>query len=263
MTRSVLGSGCQTATVARHPYLDHDGPIAFAHRGGSDVAPENTSAAFEHAVSLGYRYLETDVHRTTDGVLVAFHDADLNRTCGVDRRIGEMSAAEVADARIDGDHEIPLMADLFERFPDVNFNIDAKSDESIEPLVTLVERFDVLDRVCLASFKLARLRRMRSMLGDRLLTNMSPTEVASLRLSGRVPGSAWRAAQVPTRFGAITLVDERFVSSAHARGIPVHVWTIDDRAEMERLLDVGVDGIMTDSTGLLRDVLTERGHWPT
>ena len=147
-------------------------------------------ASFRHAVSLGYRYLETDAHRTVDGVLVSFHDPDLSRTCGIDASIVEMTAAEVADARVldpNGDgHEIPLLADLFDAFPDARFNIDAKSDESVEPLADLVRRFDALDRVCLASFALSRLRRLRTLLGPRLLTNLSPTEVGALRTLGRL-----------------------------------------------------------------------------
>ncbi len=258
--------------MARHPYLEHPDldpawPIAFAHRGGHDVAPENTMAAFEHAVSLGYRYLETDAHRTTDGVLVSFHDPDLTRTCGLDARIGEMTGSEVAGARVRGadgtEHPIPLMAELFEAFPDARFNIDAKSDESIEPLAALVTEFDALDRVCLASFKLSRLRRLRSLLGPRVLTNMSPTEVGSLRLVGRLHGGVPRAAQVPATAGQLTVVNERFVAGAHRRDIPVHVWTVNERAQMERLLDIGVDGIMTDETALLREVFVERNHWPS
>ena len=258
--------------MARHPYLDHPDldpswPIAFAHRGGHDAAPENTLAAFEHAVSLGYRYLETDVHRTTDGVLVSFHDPDLNRTCGVDGRIGEMTAAAVADARVQGDdgieYAIPLMSDLFEAFPNARFNIDAKSEESVEPLAALIMEFDALDRVCLASFELRRLRKLRSLLGIGLLTNMSPAEVVALRTIGRLPGRAQRAAQVPVKAGPVTVVNKRLIVSAHVSEIPVHVWTVNERAEMERLLDMGVDGIMTDETELLRDVFVERGIWPT
>lgn len=249
--------------MAAHPYLEHDGPIAFAHRGGHDVAPENTMASFEHAVSLGYRYLETDAHRTVDGALVSFHDPDLTRTCGIDAQIGEMTAAEVAEARVEGEHPIPLMSDLFEAFPDALFNIDAKSEESVEPLAALVEQFDALDRVCLASFSLKRLRRLRSLLGKGLLTNMSPTEVLSLRLIGRLPGRAPRAAQVPPTIKGVTVINKRFVTSAHLSKIPVHVWTINDAAEAHRLLDLGVDGIMTDETAMLRDVFVERGSWPT
>ncbi|WP_040496162.1 glycerophosphodiester phosphodiesterase [Ilumatobacter nonamiensis] len=247
--------------MSSHPYLDASPPIAFAHRGGNLAAPENTMAAFEHAVSLGFRYLETDVHRTADGALVAFHDPDLNRTCGIDARIAEMTAADVAAARVHGDHRIPLMADLLEHFPEARFNIDAKSSESVAPLVDLIRAFAAVDRVCLASFQLSTLRRMRSMLGPDLVTNLAPSEVATLRILGRLPGTAVRTAQVPPAAGRIPVVTDRFVRAAHARDIAVHVWTINERAEMERLLDLGVDGIMTDDCALLKSVLEARGQW--
>jgi glycerophosphoryl diester phosphodiesterase len=251
----------QTKIVERHPYLQSSGPIGFAHRGGHDVAPENTMASFEHAVSLGYRYLETDVHLTRDGVLVSFHDPDLTRTCGINAKIAEMTAAEVAAARVSGDHRIPLMEELLECFPTAHFNIDAKSDESVEPLAELIQTFRALDRVCLASLKSTRIQRMRSLLGRELLTNMGSHEVAALRFVGRVPGRLHRAAQVPVKAGPLIVVNERFVRSAQSQGIAVHVWTINDRLEMERLLDLGVDGIMTDETETLRSVLADRGAW--
>jgi glycerophosphoryl diester phosphodiesterase len=250
-----------------HPYLDWPGPIAFAHRGGTSEAPENTMPAFEHAVSLGYRYLETDVHLSADGVLLAFHDADLARTCGVDRSIADMTIAELADVHVDGREPIPLMSELFERFPDVRFNIDCKSDAAVGPLAELVRRHDALDRVCLGAFSHARLTKLRTLLGPGLLTCASPQEVASLRVLGRLGGSAQRVAQVPVDHDVvgigITVVNRRFVRNAHRRGAAVHVWTIDDPAEMHRLLDLGVDGVMTDRPEILRDVLVTRNQWHT
>ena len=178
-----------------------------------------------------------------------------------------MTAAEVAQARVsssDGkEHGIPLMAELFERFPEVRFNIDAKSDESVEPLAALVDEYDALERVCLASFKLGRIRALRELLGPGLMTNMSPTEIASLRLLGRLRGSEHRSAQVPTHMKRIDIVNQRFIARARKLNIAVHVWTINERDEMDRLFDLGVDGVMTDETSLLREVLAERGQWPT
>lgn len=251
------------ASRAGHPYLDVTNPIAFAHRGGLSVHPENTLPAFEHAVELGFRYLETDVHATADGVLVAFHDEDLNRTCGIDARIDQLSWAEVAEARVDGKEPIPRMGDLLTRLPDARFNIDAKSDPAVDALVGLVERTGSIDRVCVASFSHRRLQRLRQRLGPRLLTNLVSFEVGVLATIGRLPGTAVRVAQVPVRAGWYTIVTPRFVRSAKAAGIPVHVWTIDDPEEMHRLLDLGVDGIMTDRPEVLRDVFVERGIWST
>ncbi len=279
-----------------HTYLDWPGPIPFAHRGGTSEAPENTLPAFEHAVSLGFRYLETDVHLSADGVLMAFHDPDLFRTCGVDGSIADMTADELADVRVDGRAPIPLMSELLERFPDVRFNIDCKSDAATGPLAALIRRHEAIDRVCIGAFSHARLRNLRTLLGPQLLSCMSPQEVATLRLTGRVTGSADRVAQVPVRYPipspspspsttlqpekclevraqrdrrgifrgggmGVTIVTERFVRNARLRQVPVHVWTIDEPDEMHRLLDVGVDGIMTDRPEVLRDVLIERNEW--
>lgn len=136
----------QTGLVPSHPYLDHDGPIPFAHRGGASEAPENTLPAFEYAVGLGYRYLETDVHATADGRLVAFHDASLDRVTDRRGRIAELPWSEVARAMVDGRAPIPLLNDLFEAFPDARINIDCKSDRAVEPLVHAVRAAGALER---------------------------------------------------------------------------------------------------------------------
>jgi len=244
-----------------HPYLDHDGPIAFAHRGGNVAAPENTLAAFEHAVSLGYRYLETDVHRSADGVLVAFHDTDLNRTCGVDAVIADLTWAQISELRVDGTEPIPRMIDLLDRWPEHRFNIDCKADDAVDAFVDLVTERNLLDRICVGAFSLRRLHTLRTRLGRGLLTCMAPSEIGSLRILGRLLGSHPRAAQVPTTAGRLTVVNERFVANANRAGVPVHVWTINDSPTMHRLLDLGVGGIMTDDVELLRNVYVERGLW--
>lgn len=243
-----------------HPYLDWPGPIAFAHRGGAGDHPENTLPAFQHAVDLGYTYLETDVHATRDGVLVAFHDADLSRTCGVDGRIETMTWAEVAAARVAGVEPIPRFDELVDAFPDARFNIDCKADSAVGPLVEAIERLGCLDRICLGGFSDRRLRRLRRELGDGLCSSFGPAQVAALVFARRVPWGG-QVAQVPVRSGRITIVSERTVETAHRLGVQVHVWTIDDPVEMHRLLDLGVDGIMTDRPVALRDVLVERSAW--
>jgi glycerophosphoryl diester phosphodiesterase len=260
---------------AIHPYLDGEGPIPFVHRGGTSEHPENTMPAFAHAVSLGYRYLETDVHLTADGVLVAFHDANLFRTTGHQGEIIDMRWEEIAALRVDGREPIPLMRDLLERWPDLRFNIDCKADPAVEALAQLIDDTGAIDRVCIGAFSHRRLQRLRRRLGPRLLTALSPQEVASLRFTGRLAGTSPRAAQVPIsagRAGAggapgdvhgrrITIVTPSFVRRSHARGVPVHVWTINEADEMHRLLDLGVDGIMTDRPEVLRGVFEARGIW--
>ena len=244
-------------------YLDHPGPIPFAHRGGASEHPENTMPAFEHAVGLGYRYLETDAHATADGVLVAFHDNVLDRVTDRTGTIAELPWDVVRQARLK-DAGIPLMEDLLTAWPDVRVNIDLKHEACVAPLVHVIERTGTHDRLCVASFSGKRLARFRAMTAGRVCTAIGPLDIARLRRAGygnrtcNLPGAC---AQVPVRQGRILIVDRRFVDSAHRNGLPVHVWTINDDAEMERLLDLGVDGIMTDRPTLLKEVLVRRGQW--
>jgi len=249
----------------RFEFLQHPGPIAFAHRGGASDAPENTLPAFQMAVELGYRYLETDVQLTADGELVAFHDDDLLRTTGRPGRISELPWSSVREALIDGREPIPLLEDLLGTFPDARINIDCKTDRAVDALVDTIRRTNSLGRVCIGAFSAKRLRRIRSMLGAEVCTSLGPSEVAQWLLGSRLPGSLLMprvpCAQVPTVQSGLPIITQRTVDAAHEAGMDVHVWTIDDPAEMHRLLDLGVDGIMTDRPSVLRDVLISRNAW--
>jgi len=250
-------------------FLDGTRPIAIAHRGGTEAAPENSLDAFRNAWRLGFRYLETDVHLTVDGTLVAFHDDRLDRVTDRVGAVAERSAAEVASARIHGTHPIPTLDELLEEFPDARFNIDAKHDEAAEALVPALRRHGALGRVCVGGFSDSRLRRLRAQAGPELCTSAGPREIAAevarSRLGGDRGGSgvpAYRCLQVPVRHRNVEVVTERLVERAHRRGLQVHVWTIDEPGEMHRLLDLGVDGVMTDLPTVLRTVLERRGEWP-
>ena len=250
---------------AAYPFLDWPGPIPFAHRGGASEAPENTMPAFEHAVRLGYRYLETDVHVTADGELLAFHDDRLDRVTDAVGVIAELPWATVQQARVDGREPIPRFEELLAAFPDARVNVDPKHDAAVEPLAEVLRRAGAVERVCVGAFSDRRLDRLRSLVGDHLCTSMGPRQVARLiAASRRLPGvGGLRApcAQLPTHQGRMPLVTDRLIATAHRLGIQVHVWTIDDRAEMARLLDLGVDGIMTDRPQVRKDLLVERGDW--
>lgn len=252
--------------VVRHPYLDNTSPIAFAHRGGTSAAPENTLRAFDDAVNLGYRYIETDVHATSDGKLVAFHDNDLQRTCGKPWRIEETDWSTLSTAKIDGTDPIPLLIDLLTTWQDVRINIDCKSDAAMQPLIETIRRTNCLDRICVGSFSDKRLQHIRLELGAGLCSSMGPQEVFRLVLGSatRIPISPSRhalVAQVPVRQGPIPVVTRRSIARAHQLGLQVHVWTIDDPTEISHLLDLGVDGIMSDDTRALKDVFAARHLW--
>ena len=260
-----------------HPFLDREGPVAIAHRGGADDAPENTMPAFQAAVSLGYGYLETDAHVTRDGFVAAFHDDRLDRV--TDRRgaICELELAEVqaADAAynysLDGGRSfpfrghgigVPLFEEILERWPGACVNVDPKSDACVQPLVAVIDRHAAWDRVCFGSFSDRRLRHIRALGRGRACTSMGPRAVAVARVTGalgQMLGQGADCIQVPLRRGPMPIVTSRFMRAAHRRGLAVHVWTINDRATMERLLDLGVDGIMTDRPRLLRAVFAARG----
>ncbi|SDE09725.1 glycerophosphodiester phosphodiesterase [Streptomyces prasinopilosus] len=249
----------------RHPYLDHPGPIAFAHRGGAADGLENTVRQFRCAVEAGYRYIETDVHVTRDGRLVAFHDATLDRVTDGAGPIARLPWREVEQARVAGREPVPLFEELLAVFPGVRWNVDVKAEPALLPLLELIERTNAWDRVCLGSFSEARVVRAQRLAGPRLATSYGTRGVLNLRLrSWGVPvtvrGSAV-AAQVPEVHSGVPVVDRRFVRAAHARGLQVHVWTVNEPERMHRLLDLGVDGIMTDHIGTLREVLEDRGIW--
>lgn len=252
-------------------YLDAPKPLAFAHRGGAYHPEieglENTVTAFRHAVALGYAYLETDVHVTSDGVLLAFHDTILDRVTDRTGDLAETTYAEVQQALIGGREPVPTLAELFDAFPDARFNIDVKSAGAVEALADFIEERGVWERVLIGSFSAARLNAFRRLTAGRVATSAHPFEVAvfvlspSARLARLLTLGRPRALQIPHRSGPITLASERLVRRAHAAGLQVHVWTIDDPIEMNTLLDRGVDGIMTDRTDILRDVLRARGQW--
>lgn len=251
--------------MARHPYLDVAGPIAFAHRGGAGSFPENTLRAFRHAVSLGFTHVETDVHATADGVAVAFHDDSLDRVTDGRGAVGDLPWREVRRARVAGTDEILRLEELLEALPDTRINLDPKSDAAVEPMVEVLRRGGATERVCVCSFSDRRTKRVRRLLGPSLCVGAGPRGVARLMAAaaGVPAGGAldFHAAQVPVRARGLTLVRPATVATAHRHGIEIHVWTIDEEAEMRRLLDMGVDGIMTDQPETLRRVMIDRGHW--
>jgi glycerophosphoryl diester phosphodiesterase len=248
-------------------YLDHALPLAFAHRGGAAHQPENSWAAFEDAIGLGYTHLETDARATQDGILLAFHDRTLDRVTDRTGRIARMPYHEVARARIGGTDEIPLIEDLIAAWPELRFNVDLKDVPAIRPMMDVLRRTGAWDRVCVTSFSARRLHAARVLLDRPVCMALSPAGVAALQLTGGMPrfgdalaGKLARAgvhcAQVPLR-----IATRSFVRRAHDAGLQVHVWTLNRRPDMERALDLGADGIMTDETVLLREVLTERDLW--
>lgn len=255
-----------------YAYFDNGGlPLAMAHRGGAltgaNAGIENSMVAFAAAVALGYRYVETDVHATSDGVVVAFHDATLNRVTDLTGSVADIPYEQVRRALIGGREAVPLLSEILTSWPDLRVNIDCKGRTAIEPLADVIAQHRAWDRVCVASFSPWRLSRLRAVCGPRVATSYTPLGVGALallptnRLRWLTTGHTAVAAQVPSSAGPLPIVTRAFVDRAHTLRKQVHVWTVDDPAEMTRLLDLGVDGIITDRTDLLRSVYVDRGIW--
>ncbi len=265
-----MAEGHTWGMQASFPYLADPTPRAFAHRGwhlDELDGLENSLPAFRRACEEGYRYLETDVHATADGVVVVHHDPNLDRTTDGSGPIAAQTWAQLKNVKVGGKAPLSRLEDVLEELPDARFNVDVKADRAVEPFVEVLERTRAHDRVAAAAFSDARLVRLRKLAGPELVTAMGPRSAFALWARGKLPllplgrlvlGAM---AQVPVRQGALRVVDKAFLSIAGRSGIEVHTWTIDDPAEMRMLLDLGVHGIVTDRPDLLREVLIERGTW--
>jgi len=255
-----------TGAVPAHPFLELPRPHAIAHRGGAAAGLENSMTAFGRAVALGYRYVETDVHATADGVLLAFHDKTLDRVTDRRGRVADLPYAQVRHARIGGQEPIPLLEELLGTWPDLRVNIDVKDSRALGPLVQVLRRTDALQRVCVAAFSDRRVASAQRALGPRLATSLGPAGAAALRAValGRLPARAVPrgpvCVQVPPRAGPMVVITPAFVDTAHRLNLAVHAWTIDEAPAMHALLDMGVDGIMTDHLETLAEVLRARGQ---
>ena len=219
--------------------------------------------AFEQAVALGYRYVETDVHVTADGVLLAFHDDVLDRVTDRTGVISELPYAEVSKALVDGKEPIPRLDELLAAWPELKVNIDPKHDESVEPLAAVITKAGAAERVCIGAFSDERLARIRELVPG-ICTSLGPMAILQLGLAAQgqdIADLPAPCAQIPTHFGDTEILTLALVEEAYRRNVQIHVWTIDEAPEMERLLDLGVDGIMTDRNAVLKDVLTARGRW--
>jgi glycerophosphoryl diester phosphodiesterase len=254
-------------------YAYFDVPFAaYAHRGGALYPPnlhrENTRHAFQQAVDLGYRYLETDVHATADGVLLAFHDLVLDRVTDRTGPIARLPYAEVARARIGGQDPIPRLSELLTAFPGARFNIDAKSDTAVDLLARVIAEYEAYERVCVSSFSVARLHRLRRRLGQRVPSAASSAGVAMNRFAPWLTwalNSAAPVLQMPAAYRfrgrMVTVLTPGLVTAVHRAGKRVQIWTVDDSETMVRLIELGVDGIFTDRIDVLKDVLVSHDLW--
>ncbi|GAA4375361.1 glycerophosphodiester phosphodiesterase family protein [Agromyces bauzanensis] len=246
-------------------YFDLPRPRVLAHRGLATEAPENTLLAFERAAAVGAAYIETDVHVSADGVAVVAHDPSLRRVAGRDAAVSELSMAELRRVDLGAGQGFASLEEALGAFPDLRFNIDVKVAGAVGPAVTALERTGAAGRALLTSFSDRRRRRLGRLV-PQAVTSAGRTGVISTRLASSIH---WRAVvslarrgaaalQVPERVGSVRLVTAGFVRAVQRAGAEVHVWTVNDPADMTRLLDLGVDGLVTDRADLAVPLIAAR-----
>jgi glycerophosphoryl diester phosphodiesterase len=259
----------------RRPFLDATLPLLFAHRGGAKLWPENTLVAFQGALDLGIVFWETDVHATRDGTLVVHHDERVDRTTNGSGAIRDMRYAEMV--RLDagyhfiddvGRHpyrgkglKIPTLAEVFELSPTSRINVEIKprGRTIVRRVLQFVDHFGVHDRILVAAERDRTVKRFRRYSAERVATSASRREVVGFWLAVRARADrffplSFDALQVPPTYRGMTVVDRAFIRAAHRHGVQVHVWTLDAPSEIRRLLNLGVDGIMSDRPDRLANI---------
>ena len=240
-------------------YLQYDGLTVLAHRGGADESFENTLESFDYSKSLGCKFIETDVQVSADGVPYIFHDNDLKRVLNISSKFDTLSSQEIDKLKIFDQYKIPKLEEALNEFPDISFQIDFKTDEVVAPALDIINKTKSFERVCVASFNSERLKRVRSIYPD-MCISMGPNEVIKTLLSsfslynGSIEGDCL---QIPIRYYGVRVVTKRFVNFLKTKGLKIMVWTINDVETFKYLIDLEVDGIITDRPKLLFKTLQE------
>lgn len=251
----------------RRPFLDVDRPLLFAHRGGAKLWPENTLYAFQNALELGVTFWETDLHATRDGTLVLHHDERVDRTTNGSGRIRDLRYAELGELDAgywfkdeNGEYpyrgkglRIPTLGEVCDLSPISRLNVEIKprGRSVVRKLWQFIEHRGLHDRILVAAERDPNVRRFRRYSAERVATSASRREVIRFWLAVRARVDRFfpvefDALQVPLSYGGLTVVDRPFIRAAHRHGVQVHVWTLDEPSEIRRLLNLGVDGIMSD-----------------
>jgi len=240
-------------------YLQYDGLTVLAHRGGADESFENTLESFDYSKNLGCKFIETDVQVSADGIPYIFHDDDLKRILNISSRFDSLSSQEIDKLKIFDQYKIPKLEEALNEFPDISFQIDFKTDEVVAPALDVIKKTKSFERICVASFNSERLKRVRSTYPD-LCISMGPNEVIKTLISsfglykGAIDGDCL---QIPIRYYGVRVVTKRFVKYLKSKGLKIMVWTINDVKTFEYLIELKVDGIITDKPKLLFETLSK------
>ena len=243
---------------------NNDQFMAFAHRGGTEFAPENTYEAFSSAVGIGYKYLETDVHPNADNKLMAFHDSSVDRVTNYKGKICNFTSSELKKIKVKEKFQIPFLEDLIESFSKSFFSIDMKSDQSVKPLIKLIKSMNAVDRVCFASFSQDRIDYVRDEFDNKCITSMGPREIIKTKISSIINFKQKiipKISSLPISRYRIKLLNKRHINFLKSLNIKVIAWTINDVEAINKLIDLGVDGIMTDNISVLKKILVKKNIW--
>ena len=242
-------------------YLNYDGLAVMAHRGGSLEAPENTLESFKYALEIGSDIIETDIQLSSDGIPYIFHDDDLKRIPGIEKNFNELLSSEIDELNIFDDYKIPTLEETLKQFPNTKFQIDFKTDEVVDPAIEIIDKLPHIKKnLCVASFSSQRLQKIKSKLSD-VTYSMGPHEVLKLLLKsfgiyrGEISGDCL---QIPIYRYGIKIVTQRFVDFCKRENIKISVWTINSIEEMDYLIGLDVDGIITDKPKALINLLASR-----
>ena len=246
-------------------YFEPPGPRVLAHRGFAVDAPENTLLAFENAVAIGVQYIETDVHVSHDGIAVVAHDPSLARVAGRDIAVAQLAMAELRRVDLGRGQGFCSLEEALDAFPETRFNIDVKVERAVEPVVSAVMRTRAESRVLLTSFSERRRLRLASLVPG-VATSAGSAGVIRARVAAFTGPEARLvralrgagALQIPERSGRVRLVTARFVEAVQRAGSEVHVWTVNEAPDMARLLDLGIDGLVTDRADVAFEVISSR-----
>ena len=245
-----------------HPFFQDYSFYGFVHRGGDEVETENTLEAFKYSSDLGFVYIETDVQATKDGKVVIFHDSNLKRLAGINKKVHELTLEEIRSIDLLEGGKIPLLSEALELFPELRFNIDIKTEDALNETIKIAKDMTAFNRICLASFSSTRLERIRKIAGPEACTSSGQMEIFKMMCKSvglpakNTPG---HCAQVPVSQWGVPVITKKFIKTAKDLNKLVHVWTIDDQETMNELIDLGVDGLMTDKPSILKKTLIARG----
>jgi len=230
--------------------------IGLSHRGNSKKFIENSFEAFNSVIQMGYKYIETDLRMTKDNEVIAFHDPDLKRLFNLDLQVKDLTFNKIANLFKEKNCSLLTLEDALKKFPEIHFNIDLKVKEVIQDSIKVVENLNAFNRVCFASFHSSHTKKILQH-NQNAIVSMGMKDVALFKFF-KFHNKKIRIIQIPLKWKGIKVLTRNLIQKADKSNLFVHVWTINDRKTINYLIDLGVNGIVTDEPELLMEIMKER-----